>query len=443
MKALVVDDQPNVRLLLSQILRRTAGCTVTEVCNGLEALDLLGRHRFDFVVLDVMMPLMDGIETLEAIRQSPAIRHLPVVVLSAVRDEAKVRQLVRLGISGYLAKPLRPLDVAERLQGILSRLSAGAAPPVRAESGPDRGARVLAARAELRPQMVSATEQVFGMMLGLEVLAVGSDQRPSAGDDVARVALRLEVEECDLELAIIAPRAASERMTAQYLKAGDVVADADVSATLGEMVAIIGSRLQSALRQRGDDVVVTPPMVSVLGSAIDAAPAGMSVCFVSSTQDVRFTTTLRAVPAPRRQPPAPVQPARNSYMDSPLPPAVDPEVIEMLASLQEPGEPDLVVELVTLFLRDTPDRLRELEGRPLDPARTARVAHSVKGSAGNLGASHLQELASRLEHAGHVAQPGAELARLADALCTEYVRVEQYLRGVLAERAGPDGARGV
>ena len=89
-------------------------------------------------------------------------------------------------------------------------------------------------------------------------------------------------------------------------------------------------------------------------------------------------------------------------MDTPTPPPppVDPEVLEMLASLQEPAEPDLVVELVTLFLRDTPERLRELSGRPLEAGHAARVAHSVKGSAGNLGAFALQELASQLEQAG-------------------------------------------
>lgn len=123
-------------------------------------------------------------------------------------------------------------------------------------------------------------------------------------------------------------------------------------------------------------------------------------------------------------------------MRTPLPPPVDDEVLEMLASLQEPGEADLLTELVTLFLRDTPDRLRDLEARPLDPSVSARVAHAVKGSAGNLGATRLQALASSLEEAGREAAGPEALAPMVAALCVEYARVAAYLETVIAGRAG-------
>ncbi len=126
-------------------------------------------------------------------------------------------------------------------------------------------------------------------------------------------------------------------------------------------------------------------------------------------------------------------------MDSPSSPVpVDPEIIEMLDSLQEPGEPDLIVELVTLFLRDTPERLRDLRDRPLEAALAARVAHAVKGSAGNLGASLLQERASELEQAGHRGDSPAALAMLTDAVYAEFARVEQHLLALVAVRTGAD-----
>ena len=125
----------------------------------------------------------------------------------------------------------------------------------------------------------------------------------------------------------------------------------------------------------------------------------------------------------------------------PQPPPIDAEVLEMLASLQEPGEPDLLVELVTLFLRDTPSRLRDLSARPLEAGRVVRVAHAVKGSAGNLGAMVLQERASALEQAAHAGGDPVLLAGLADAVQAEYARVEAYLRGVLAERTGADSSK--
>lgn len=128
-------------------------------------------------------------------------------------------------------------------------------------------------------------------------------------------------------------------------------------------------------------------------------------------------------------------------METPSPQLpVDPEVIEMLASLQEPGEPDLIVELVTLFLRDTPERLRDLRQQPIEPHCAARVAHAVKGSAGNLGASLLQELASELEQAGHRGESPAALAALTDAVYAEFARVEQHLLALVADRTGADGS---
>ncbi len=121
-------------------------------------------------------------------------------------------------------------------------------------------------------------------------------------------------------------------------------------------------------------------------------------------------------------------------MHTPNSPAIEPEVLEMLESLQEPGEPDLIVEIVSIFLRDTPERLDGLRDRPLDPAHTSRVAHAVKGSAGNLGASHLQALAERLEAAGIGRAEPHVLASLADAVMAEYARVADHLQGVLAQR---------
>ena len=561
MRALIVDDQPNVRLLLSSILsKKVVGCTVSEATNGLEALALLGRQHFDLVVLDVLMPLMDGIETLGAIRRTPSLRHLPVIVLSAVRDEGKVRQLVGHGISAYLAKPLRPLDVADRIQEIISRIAMSSGQPSRSLSGippgstvlvvdgdtafrrlvkaslheytvreavtgaeglracldqrpalvivgqdlgaigapvllrklrslPDLSAirlvaavpgdaplpvedadavvqrtlagdsfrqhfakllveetpaqQVLASRAHLRPQMISATEQVFGMMLGIEVLALPMAEPATTHDDVVCVPLRLEREACDLEFLFAAPRSMTERMTAQYLQGGDVISDADVASTLCEMATIISSRLQTALRQRGDVVTLGEPSVSRVECAGDDTSSGIRVHFASASQDLRFSTTLRAVPPPRLASPAQDAAAtasRTPSMDtsSPQPPPVDAEVLEMLESLQEPGEPDLIVELITLFLEDTPDRLAELGVRPLDAGHVARVAHAVKGSAGNLGAMVLQDCASALEHAAHRGESQKMLAVLADAVHAEFARVERHLQQVLAQRTGTD-----
>jgi len=110
---------------------------------------------------------------------------------------------------------------------------------------------------------------------------------------------------------------------------------------------------------------------------------------------------------------------------------IDKDVLEMLAELQAPGEPDLVSELVELFLRDTPERLRVLETRPIDAADAVRAAHTVKGSAGNIGAVALQAQAAALEAAGHDGASAETLEALADAVFEEYARAAVCLREML------------
>ncbi len=121
--------------------------------------------------------------------------------------------------------------------------------------------------------------------------------------------------------------------------------------------------------------------------------------------------------------------------DAPSQLPVDPEVLEMLADLQEPGEPDVLAELVGLFLRDTPERLGAIS-RARDTGDlevVGRAAHSLKGSASNLGAMALQGYAACVElhaRAGDIVTTRAEAAELAD----EYRRVREHLESLLSTR---------
>jgi CheY-like chemotaxis protein/CheY-specific phosphatase CheX len=122
MKALVVDDDAPTRAALSRVLTRDFDFSVTQVANGVDALSALTSQRFSLVLLDVVMPLMDGVETLEALRRSSEHASLPVVVISSSRDENQIRELIRLGISDYLTKPYRLSVVQRRLARVVQRL---------------------------------------------------------------------------------------------------------------------------------------------------------------------------------------------------------------------------------------------------------------------------------------------------------------------------------
>jgi CheY-like chemotaxis protein len=92
---LICDDDRTARFLLKRILVRELDANVTEAPDGLQAIRLLSSSRYDLLILDLRMPVMDGPETLEIVRNTPAWRDLPVIVLSGETDAEVVRRVVQ------------------------------------------------------------------------------------------------------------------------------------------------------------------------------------------------------------------------------------------------------------------------------------------------------------------------------------------------------------
>jgi CheY-like chemotaxis protein len=120
MNVLIVDDDSIVRLIIRRVLERHFGATTVEAINGAEALLALEAAAFDLVVLDLRMPIMDGLTVLRTIRTKEGLASLRVVAVTADRDEDKVRECIRLGVSDYLTKPLKSAQIVERFAYILS-----------------------------------------------------------------------------------------------------------------------------------------------------------------------------------------------------------------------------------------------------------------------------------------------------------------------------------
>lgn len=140
MTVLVCDDDPATRHVLKRLLVRTFNAEVDEVENGLEALDRLSKQRYDVVMLDIHMPILDGVETLEALRSADEYKELPVMILTGEKDENVIKQLIALGVSDFILKPPNVERVTarfERLQNILGQDgrrqsdTASDAPPLR------------------------------------------------------------------------------------------------------------------------------------------------------------------------------------------------------------------------------------------------------------------------------------------------------------------------
>ena len=122
-RILIVEDEPNIVESLSFILRR-AGFEVDTVTDGAEALDRVRRQAFEVLVLDIMLPGMNGLDVLKAIRSDQTLSSLPVVVLTAKGQANDRRTAEAIGASAFITKPFSNADVVERV----SRLADGAAP---------------------------------------------------------------------------------------------------------------------------------------------------------------------------------------------------------------------------------------------------------------------------------------------------------------------------
>jgi CheY-like chemotaxis protein len=117
---LVADDDMVNRLLLARGLERD-GHRVRAVANGLEALEALRDGPFDCVLLDVLMPGMDGYQVLECIRNQPKFRHIPVIMISALEDIESVVRCIEMGAEDYLPKPFDPVLLRARINAGLAR----------------------------------------------------------------------------------------------------------------------------------------------------------------------------------------------------------------------------------------------------------------------------------------------------------------------------------
>ena len=121
-RVLVVEDALVNRMLIERLLREQ-GHTVTGVGDGLAALDALGADGeppFDVVLLDLVMPGLDGYRTLERMKASRRLAHLPVIVISAVEELDSVVRCIELGALDYLPKPVDPSILRARLNAALA-----------------------------------------------------------------------------------------------------------------------------------------------------------------------------------------------------------------------------------------------------------------------------------------------------------------------------------
>lgn len=120
MHILIVDDSATMRRIIRNNLKAMGFDAVVEAENGQSALAKIASEKVELVITDWSMPVMTGLELVQAIRSNPAHAHLPVLMLTAVGQKEDIVQAIRAGINGYIVKPFEPDTLKAKIQQILS-----------------------------------------------------------------------------------------------------------------------------------------------------------------------------------------------------------------------------------------------------------------------------------------------------------------------------------
>lgn len=128
-RILVVDDEANIREVIKEYAE-FEGHEVDEACDGMQAVDMVRERDYDIIIMDVMMPRLDGYSACKEIRK---LKQIPVLMLSARGEEYDKLFGFEIGIDDYVVKPFSPKEVMARINAIVKRNSAAAAVPAETE----------------------------------------------------------------------------------------------------------------------------------------------------------------------------------------------------------------------------------------------------------------------------------------------------------------------
>jgi CheY-like chemotaxis protein len=121
MRILAADDEADVRLLLELALGMHPNVSLTIVSSGRDAVDRAVEERFDLIVLDGMMPDLDGAATCRLLKRDPRTADVPVVFLTALTSDSARAELRAAGAAGFVAKPFDPFTIAAELAAFAPR----------------------------------------------------------------------------------------------------------------------------------------------------------------------------------------------------------------------------------------------------------------------------------------------------------------------------------
>ena len=197
-RLLVVDDADSNREVMTRLLERD-GHEVTTAVDGAEGLEKLRRGSFDIVLLDVMMPGMDGIQVIQAMRGDDRLKRIPVLMLSAVHEQETILKCIQLGAHDYLPKPINQQLLKARISACLERKRLQDLEQDHTQRMEGISAQLQAANEQLRRAnqlksrfLATAAHDLKNPLGGIMLLAERIHAEALAGDPQGRIPVQAE-----------------------------------------------------------------------------------------------------------------------------------------------------------------------------------------------------------------------------------------------------------
>lgn len=127
LRFLIVDDFSTMRRIVRGLLKEIGYQNAEEAEDGSVALNMLKNGKFDFVVSDINMPVMNGFELLAAVKADSSLKHLPVLMVTAEARKEDIVRAAKDGAAGYVVKPFTKATLEEKVQKIMQKMNAAAA----------------------------------------------------------------------------------------------------------------------------------------------------------------------------------------------------------------------------------------------------------------------------------------------------------------------------
>jgi PAS domain S-box-containing protein len=410
-RVLIVDDNATVRGAVLDYVKawQMSGIATAGLDEARETWRRAAAERrpFDVLLLDLDLPGVDSLGVAQEIRADPQLAGLRLVMVTSIGLHLDAEVWRRAGIDGHLVKPLRRSRLRECLSGVLGHAPGGWKPPSGAMGQMERvgsprlrqRARILVAEDNVVNQRI-ALRQLKKLGYTAEAVANGLE----AVDAVQRIPYELVLMDC--HMPELDGYEATRRI--RQMEAGRAHPQRAAVWIIAMTANALEGDREACLAAGMDDYVSKPVKLPELLAALQRAGAQQSV----------DTASADAAPGPAAGPAA-ADPAPE-VGESPI----DPAMFASLRALREPGQPDPAVELIDLFLADTPLRLQAIESA-VQEGRASGVgegAHALKGTARNLGAGRLAAVCAELEagaKAGDLSMAAQSFANLTE----EYRRV--------------------